>query len=190
MAKPAPSPSTEATGTRWTRWSDRATRIGLWLVLATLLVGLALGAAAALVGGPLTPLGRGVGGLWGAVDLALLAIMLLGLPSLLLGLIALYRRRWRQTLRLIAYLGPLVIAVGYVLIPHALDPCFLGIWGPFERVGDVRLCQQFGPEWNVHTRFHLLWHVAPTLLLLVGYRLALTRWHPAWRARGAAANDR
>jgi hypothetical protein len=168
---------------RWQRRADRSARIGYWIVLITILIGLALGLIAAAAGGWWTSLGEGVGGLYGAPGATLVIAMLLGLPSLVLGFTAIVRRRWRGAVRMLAYFGPLAIAVAFVLVPHTLDPCFQGVLGPFSRLGDTPLCERFGLELNVHTRFHLLWHMAPTAVLVAGYRLALGRWHPAWGAR-------
>ncbi|UCH25427.1 MAG: hypothetical protein JSV66_16075, partial [Trueperaceae bacterium] len=108
---------------RWQKLADRTARIGFWVIVFTIAIGFALGLVATLVGGPLTRLGSGVGGLWGALDIVLILIMLLSLPSLAVGLAAIYRRRWRDAARLLAYIGPLAISFGYILIPHALDPC-------------------------------------------------------------------
>lgn len=185
MTRTTPQATGSATG-RWARRADRAARFGWWLVAVCLPVAFALGALAALFGGPLTRLGSGVGGLWGAANLGLMLAMLLGVPSLIVALVALAHRRWRGALRAIAYVGPLALAIGYIVLPHALDPCDLGLFSPFERIGQVRLCEQFGPEWNIHTRFHLLWHTAPTLPLAALYRLTLERWHPAWRSIGGS----
>ena len=166
--------------TRGQRWADRSARISYLLIVVTILIGLALGLVAAVAGGWWIRLGEGIGGLYGAPGVTLTIAMLLGLPSLILGLTAVVRRRWRGAARTLAYFGPLAIALGFIVIPHTLDPCFQGVLGPFSKLGETRLCEQFGLEFNVHTRFHLLWHVAPTVLLVVGYRLALGHWHPAW----------
>lgn len=170
-------------GARWRRWADRTAWIGFAIILVTIAIGLALGLVAALAGGRLTHLGDGFGGLWGAPALTLTIAMVLGLPSLVLGFLAIARKRWRNAARLLAYFGPLLILFGFVAIPHGLDPCSLGVWGPFSRVGEAMLCERWGLELNVHTRFHLFWHTAPTMILVVLYWLALRRWHPAWEGR-------
>jgi hypothetical protein len=171
---------------RLQRGADQIAWIGFWIIVFTIAIGFALGLVAALVGGPLTRLGSGIGGLWGTLDIALILVMLLSLPSLAVGLAAIYRRHWRDAARLLAYVGPLAISFGYILIPHALDPCFVGVWGPFSTLGDIQLCERFGLEYNIHTRFHLLWHVVPTVVLVALYWLALRWLHPAWGAKRRA----
>lgn len=170
-------------GTRWQRRADRLARFAFQIMLITIVIGLALGLAAALTGGALTRLGSGPGGLWGVPDMILIVTMLLGVPSLILGFVALSQRHWRDVARMLAYFGPLVISAGYIIIPHILDPCARGVWGVFSAFRDIPLCERFGLELNVHTRFHLFWHVAPTGILVAVYGLALRRWHPGWSGK-------
>ena len=167
-------------GQRWQRWADRLALLNFQVILLTILIGLVLGLAAALFGGPLIELGSGFGGLWSIPSFVLAITIVLGLPSLVLGFVAIVQRRWSGVGRMLAYFGPLVVGVGFILIPHTLDPCARGVWGAFSEAGGIRLCERFGLDLNVHNRFHLFWHMAPTVVLVVVYGLVLRRWHPGW----------
>lgn len=145
--------------------------------VAVIAVSLFGGIAAALVGRSLTDLGSGAGGLF-------------GLPSILTTLIALFlaipaaitvARRARHSpgwLRaaIIIGIGAWVVAIGYFVVAHAVDPCVNGWWDARTRIGDQPMCERFGPDLNWHTRFHLLAHAAPAAVLLGVYLWAIRRW--------------
>ncbi len=157
-------------GSRGLRWVIRS----LTVIIAVSLAG---GIAAALAGGPLSDLGSGAGGLF-------------GIPSLLTTLIALFvaiptatvvARQARHSpgwLRagVVVAAGAWIVAIGYFVIAHAVDPCVNGWWHARTRIGDQPLCERFGPELNVHTRFHLLAHAAPAAVLLAAYVWSIRRW--------------
>ena len=153
--------------------------IGWRLVFWTAVVSLVLGTAAALVGGPLTVLGNGFGGLYGLPDLFFLIALLLGVPGLIRGIIGSIKRNAKAARWILVFLGPLIISFGYVLIAHSLDPCDNGIWDLTTRLpGTIPACERFGSEINVHTRFHLFWHILPTLPLVWIYWKVLQRRLP------------
>ena len=162
-------------GSSWLRWAERFARWSFWLIVINLAVWFLLGVLAALIGGPLTNLGNGLGGGWGMADLLFGLAMLLALPSLFVGFYDLFKKRSGAVSKIMAYIFALTIALGYIFIAHSLDPCFLGIWTIFSKLGAIPLCEFFGPELNIHTRFHLLWHVLPTLPLVLLYGLILKR---------------
>lgn len=154
----------EATGERATR--DVLLRVVTLTVGASLLLGL----AAAILGGPLEQLGAGFGGLGGT-------------PGILLTLCAVTGPivAWRRPAPrpwLAVGLWPLVVFVSYNLIAHWLDPCGFGLLDGASRIGTQPLCESFGRELNVHTRFHLLLHAATAAIAV----LAARRLWPAWRA--------
>lgn len=152
------------------RWTIRA----FVVVIGVSVVG---GVAAAAIGGPLTGLGSGAGGL-------------AGIPSLLTTLIALVlavpaaigiARRTRGSpgwvrATVVVGLGAWVVAIGYFVVAHAVDPCVNGWWDATSRIGGQPLCERYGAELNWHTRFHLLAHAGPAALLLGAYVLAVGRW--------------
>jgi hypothetical protein len=153
--------------------------IGWRIILLTGAISLLLGLLAALVGGRLTALGNGIGGGNGIPDLVFLLAVLMGLPGLFRGLVGVVRREKHQAKWLLVFIGPLLISSGYILIAHALDPCLNGLWDLSSRIGDtIPLCERFGSEINIHTRFHYLWHVLPALPLIWLYGNALKRWFP------------
>lgn len=169
MSSAIVKPGVEA-GSRWLRWTVRSftTVIG---------VSLTAGIAAATVGGPLTDLGSGAGGLFGIPTILTTAIALfLAIPA---GVIASRGARrspgWLKAAVVIAG-GAWIVAVGYFVVAHAVDPCINGWWDSASRIGDQPLCERFGPELNWHTRFHLLAHAAPAALLSAAYSWAIRRW--------------
>lgn len=160
---------------RWHSWADRLGEWSFRLIVMSLSIWLILGLLAAIFGGPLTNLGSGFGGVWGVPGLVFLFATLLALPSFLIGFADLFQKQAGAIKRMLVYGFSLLIAFGYVFIAHGLDPCFLGIWHVFSKLGSIRLCEQFGGELNIHTRFHLLWHVLPTLPLVGIYWFAYKR---------------
>ena len=72
--------------------------------------------------------------------------------------------------------GAWVVALGYFMVAHAVDPCVNGWWDADSRIGDQPLCERFGAELNWHTRFHLLAHAAPAASLLAVYIWSIRRW--------------
>jgi hypothetical protein len=144
------------------------------------MVSLIGGIAAAVVGGSLTNLGSGAGGLFGIPSiLTTLIAMFLAIPAAV-GMVRQTRRRpsWLRAATVTAA-GAWIVATGYFVVAHAIDPCFNGWWDARSRIGDQPLCERFGPELNVHTRFHLLAHAAPGAILLAIYLWAIRRWAPA-----------
>lgn len=154
---------------------------------ATIVVGMSLvgGLAAAVVGGPLTDLGSGAGGLFGVPSLLLtVAALAIGIPA---GVVVARRLRsqgrWIGAAAVVGG-GLWIVATGYFMIAHMVDPCVNGWWGPDSRIGSQPLCERFGNELNWHTRFHLLAHSAPAGVLVAMYVWAVRRWTgPADRER-------
>lgn len=154
--------------------SLRWTIASLTIVIAVSLAG---GIAAAVAGGSLTDLGSGAGGLFGVPSiLTTLIALLLAIPA---AVAAAHRARhspgWLRAGIVIAG-GAWIVAIGYFLVAHAVDPCVNGWWDTRSRIGDQPLCERFGPELNWHTRFHLLAHAAPAAVLLAVYVGAIRRW--------------
>lgn len=159
---------------------SRSLRLTIQSLTAVVIVSLVGGIAAAVVGGSLTNLGSGAGGLF-------------GIPSILTTLIALFVAipaavgtarharhspgRPRAVITIAG--GAWIVAIGYFVVAHAVDPCVNGWWDARSRIGDQPLCERFGPDLNWHTRFHLLAHAAPAAVLLAVYVWAARRWaHP------------
>lgn len=133
-----------------------------------------LGLTAALAGGPLAELGSGPGGLFGLPFLFLVLVVLgLGIPGAIRSGIAPGPAGRRVGRAAVLLMGPVAVALGFLAIAHALDPCVNGWWDTESRLGSIPLCERFGPELNVHTRFHLLAHAAPAAALVVLYRWAI-----------------
>lgn len=165
----------------WYKWTDRLAYASFLITVFTIAVSLILGLLAAIVGRSFTALGRGAGGAWGIPDLILTVVMLLALPSFIGGFVALFRTRSHALNRMLAYIFPLIISGVYLIVAHGLDPCLSGVWDSASKVGAVALCERFGIEFNVHTRFHLLWHVIPTLPLVGLYWLFMMKRFPDQR---------
>ena len=148
----------------------------MWLLAIVIGASLAGGVAAALVGRGLIDLGSGAGGLLGVPSLLLtLAALILGLPAAV-SVARLVRPAdgWIGKAVLVG-LGAWVVAIGYFVVAHAVDPCFNGWWDGRSRIGSQPLCERFGPELNWHTRFHLLAHAAPAAALFAAYAWAVRR---------------
>ena len=135
------------------------------------------GVAAALIGGSLTDLGSGAGGLFGIPSiLTTLIALFVAIPAA----VAISRQTRLSPGRLRAAIvigsGAWIVAIGYFVVAHAVDPCVNGWWDAQSRIGDQPLCERFGQELNWHTRFHLLAHAAPAAVLLGAYLWAIRRW--------------
>lgn len=145
-----------------------------------ILISVVAGVVAAAGGGPLTRLGDGFGGLYGLPALLLASIALVGGTAGTVATIVARRRLGRDGAWVgaaIAFVvGLWVIAIGYTMVAHAIDPCVNGWWDASSRIGSQPLCERFGREINWHTRFHLLAHAAPSAALLGVYVLVLRRF--------------
>lgn len=146
---------------------------GFTVVIVVSVIG---GIAAAIVGGPLIDLGSGAGGLFGISSVLTAAIALfLAMPAAFV--IARKPQRFLTRLRtaIVWAAGAWIVAIGYLVVAHAIDPCVNGWWDSRSRIGDQPLCERFGLVLNWHTRFHLLAHAAPAALLLGAYVWAINR---------------
>jgi hypothetical protein len=152
------------------RWTIRS----LSVVIVVSLVG---GIAAALVGGSLTELGSGAGGLFGIPSILTTAIALfVAIPAAVaISRRALHFPGWLRAAIVIGG-GAWLVAIGYFVVAHAVDPCANGWWDARSRLGDQPLCERFGPALNWHTRYHLLAHAAPASVILGAYLWAIRRW--------------
>lgn len=155
----------------------RIVRWAIWIATSVVAVSFIGGVAAAVLGGPFAQLGSGAGGLYAVPSLVLdLVAVVIGVPA---GIIV--ARQLRDESRWLAAAvivggGLWVVALGYFMVAHVIDPCVNGWWGPDSRVGSQPLCERFGNELNWHTRFHLLAHAAPAAALTAGYVWAVRRW--------------
>ena len=165
-------------------WRERFSVVGLahlgwWMIVVNTVLSLFLGLIALLFGDPFSVFGSGPGGGNGIPDLVFLLAALLGLPGLVKAINGLVKRKDGNTRWGLVFVGPLLISFGYILIAHAVDPCFNGIWDMSSRIGDsIRLCERFGSELNVDTRFHYFWHIFWALPLIWLYGLVLKRKLP------------
>ena len=159
-----------AAGSVSLRWTVRS----LSIVIAVSLIG---GVAAAALGGSLTDLGSGAGGLFGVPSLLTTVIALVLAVPAAIGFAreARHSPGWFRAALVVAG-GAWIVAIGYLVVAHAVDPCVNGWWDARSRIGDQPLCERFGPELNWHTRFHLLAHAAPAAVLLAIYLWATRRW--------------
>ena len=151
-----------------------------WLVrLLFVVIGVSVvaGIAAAAIGGSFANLGSGFGGLYGVPALLLTLLALgVGIPA---GVVV--ARRLRSSPRWLLATGIViggifVVVIGYAQVAHTIDPCANGWWGPGSMIGSQPLCERFGRELNWNTRFHLVAHALPALLLLAGYAWAIHKW--------------
>ena len=116
-----------------------------------------------------------------ALMLALVALVL-GLPAAVAVARALRPVDGWIGVAVLIVVGAWVVAIGYVVVAHAVDPCANGWWDGRSRIGSQPLCERFGPELNWHTRFHLLAHAVPAAVLFAVYVWALERSPVArWR---------
>ena len=155
----------------------RVLRGTIWSFTVVIIIALFGGIAAAMIGGPFTDLGSGAGGLFGIPSiLTTLIALLLAIPAAVL--VARQTRGTGGWLRsaLVVAGGAWVVAIGYFVVAHAVDPCVNGWWDASSRIGDQPLCERFGPKLNWHTRFHLLAHAAPAAALLAAYAWAVRHW--------------
>lgn len=161
----------------------RLAQIGWRIILWNTAIGLVLGLLATLVGGVLIPLGSGLGGGYAIPDLLYLLAALLGLPGMFRGIAGIIKQKKDETKWSLVFIAPLLISVGYILIAHAIDPCINEIWSLSDRIGNsIPLCERFGQDINIHTRFHYLWHILPALPLVWLYGRMLRSWLPGVRA--------
>jgi len=146
---------------------------------AVIVVSLIGGLAAAVLGGSLSELGSGAGGLFGIPSLltTLIALFLAVPTAIGMALQARHSTGWLRW-GAVTVVGAWLVAIGYFVVAHAVDPCFNGWWDNHSRIGDQPLCRRYGRELNWHPRFHLLAHAAPAAILLALYLFALRRWTP------------
>lgn len=98
--------------------------------------------------------------------------ILLGVPSLIMSLWDVLRRKWEDLGRhLLTFIGPLLVFMGTEIIPHILLPCAVlpSVCEDLPEHG-LNVTQQW------HQLDHMLVGAVPLVLL---YGLALRRWHPA-----------
>lgn len=146
---------------------------------------LALGMAAALVGGDLSSLGSGFGGLGFGAVAVLGGLVVVGV--LAAGWLLAVSRRPIEAL--IAVAGPLTVLVSYVYLAHSLDPCVLGLWQQGSSTGGVPLCESVGSGINIHRRFHLLLHSLAGIPGLLLFGVGLRRSALARRPVAAEMSD-
>lgn len=156
--------------------TPRTLRLLLWLLGSVIVVSLVSGAAAALVGGGLTDLGDGAGGLLGVPSLFLtLVALVVGVPAAVIVARLVRPGDGRLGAAVLVGAGAWIVAIGYFVVAHAADPCVNGWWDGRSRVGSQPLCERFGSELNWHTRFHLLAHAAPAAAMFAIYAWAVRR---------------
>ena len=155
-------------------------RIVRWMILSltvVIVISVVAGVAATVVGGSLTRLGDGFGGLYGAPALLLTFIALMvGVPATIIVAKRLGPDERRLRAGVVVFVGVWVVGIGYAQVAHSIDPCANGWWDARSRVGSHPLCERFGSELNWHTRFHLVAHALPAAVLLVGFVWAVRRW--------------
>lgn len=146
-------------------------------VTVVIVVSVVAGIGAAALGGSLTDLGSGYGGLWGVPALLLtFAALILGVAAVIAIGRAFGPEVRRLRLAVLVLAGVWVVAIGYTSVAHLVDPCVNGWWDASSRIGSQPLCERFGSELNWHTRFHLFAHAVPAAILLVPYVWAMRRW--------------
>ncbi len=151
-------------------WMTRA----LTLIITISVVG---GIAAAAVGGSLTDLGSGYGGLYGVPDISLSAVALfMGIPAAVIIRRRLGPETGRMRIAVLVIGGVWVVAFGYSMVAHMTDPCDNGWFDAQSQIGSQPLCERFGSELSWNTRFHLLAHAAPAAVLLGVYIYIIKRW--------------
>lgn len=160
----------------WQLTSARLALIGLILLWLNTGVWLIFGVLATILGGEWTHFGEGLGGGWAIPGLVFDLVLLLSLPSLVIGIHGLIKRDAARAWRLLAFAGPFTIAFAFIGIAHTIDPCASHHWTLLDFWGDQRLCERFGHELNIHTRFHLLLHIAPVVGLVAIYHILVRRF--------------
>lgn len=135
------------------------------------------GLLAMFLGGEWIHFGDGIGGAWGIPTLVFDIVVLLSLPNLVIWIHRLIKRIPNRIQYLIGFGGPFIISTAFILIAHALDPCSSHHWTMMDFWGDQRLCERFGSDINIHTRFHLILHIAPIVALAAGYHWMLVQLH-------------
>ncbi len=156
---------------RYASVADGLARLGLWLVIANIMASTIIGLIAVIVW---QDAGTGPGGGWGVPGMALLLAAALGIPGFLIGIIDMALGRWHCAGRLLAVAGPLLIFLGFFFGSHLLDPCARG-WVDSHSAS----CEPAAGTWNVHERYHLLYHaLVPTAGPVAQYASAMRRWYP------------
>lgn len=156
---------------RYQRVAHTLARLGLWLIVASITLSTLVGIVAI---GAWPDAGEGPGGGWGVPGMVLLLAVGLGLPSAPLAVGGLVRGQWPQGRYLLAVAGPLLILVGFFFGSHLLDPCARGWLAPASES-----CEWAAGSWNVHPRYHLLYHaLVPTAVLVAAYVALFQRWYP------------
>jgi hypothetical protein len=155
---------------KWLMWAHRLALVGYIMMWINTVFFLVLGVLAAVLGGGWAQWGAGLGGGWGLPALIFELPVLLGIPSLIIGVQGFFRKNRRKMVYLIFFFAPLFISFAFIIVAHALDPCALKIWTLNDHWGTQKLCERFGNDINIHTRFHLLLHVMPIFILLMAYR--------------------
>ncbi len=161
------------------RVCDWLGQAALAIIIVDMLFSIILGILAIVIWPRLQVLGSGPGSGAGLPMMGLMAATALGVPSLLLGIFDLLRGRFRQTGRLLVFVGPLAIMLRFFFVVHALDPCVRG-WLTLEsQIAGIPLCEPYLTKLNIHTRLHLLHHaMVPTSFLAGLYWMSLRRWYP------------
>lgn len=180
QTKPQASDTYHEDRSRSLRWTTRSLKV----VIVVSLIG---GITAAVVGGSLSKLGSGAGGLFGIPSiLTTLIALFLAIPAAV-GMVRQTRRSsgWLRSAT-VTVAGAWIVAIGYFVVAHAIDPCLNGWWDLRSRIGDQPLCERFGSDLNWHTRFHLLAHAGPGAILLAIYLWAIRRWAPTGARHGGA----
>lgn len=143
--------------TRSAKLSRGAARLSIITITAVLGVAVVVGAAAAVIGGPLGEVGSGASGLWGVPQLTLVGVaVFVALPGAVITLLAPVPHRFLRSALLLV--GPVAIAAAFFVVPHMLDPCAGGRWTLGSHAGDVPLCEAWGGGINIAERFHLVLH--------------------------------
>ena len=160
-------------------------RLALRIIVADIVVSIGMGLLIAIAwefqpgSAFLDDLASGPGGGQGIPAAGFLLAMLLSLPSLGAGLLAMARGRWPETRPLLSFVGPFAIFVSFMFLAHDLDPC-RGLLDGASRWGAQPLCEGSGDSLNIHGRLHLLYHaLVPTAPVVAVYWLAARRWRAA-----------
>jgi hypothetical protein len=71
--------------------------------------------------------------------------------------------------------GPVTVALGYFFVPHAVDPCSVGLWDLQSRIGTQSLCEFAAGSVSTNVRFHLLEHALVTAVLFLPWAALVLR---------------